>query len=110
MANLNDTGIQSISTALVESFSVERVLKESSPVLTSSGGFHDAEAYDPTHPFTISGKGDCPADFTIGSDGNSLAIAGVTGGKTIISNVKKSQRNTEHVSWEVSGENFPGAS
>lgn len=108
-ANLDSAEIQSISTALVESFENTKALQVSSPVKTSSGGFHAAEAYNPVFNFTAKGRGDVPAGIAIGTDGDPLAIDGVSGGKTIILGVKKSERNSEHNGWEFNGTNYPGA-
>jgi len=109
MANLDDTGIQSINTALVETFEIERQLKVSDPVTDSDGSFVKAEAYDPTNSFSAKGAGDVPAAFALGSDGGPLAIDGVTGGVTILTGVDEGNKNDGHNSWGMEGQNWPGA-
>lgn len=107
-ATLDTAQIQSIDIALVETFENTKALSVSSPVKTSVGGFHAAKAYNPVFNFTAKGRGDVPAGVAVGTDG-SLDIDEVTGGKTIVLGVKKSERHAAHNGWEFNGVNYPGA-
>lgn len=105
--NLTDVGIQSVSETLSSGFSIEKKL-ETAMVNTLDGSFSEGKAFDPTFDFSISGSGDIPAALVVGSDGD-LAIAGITGGVTLLTNAKETYKNTDFNSWEASGKNFPGA-
>ncbi len=109
MSNLASPTIQSITAALVNTFELEKSLEVHEPIYESDGEFSAADASNPTFAFNIKGAGDPPAAFVLGSNGGGLAIAGVVDGKTIITNVKKSQGNKRRNDWEVSGMNYPSA-
>jgi hypothetical protein len=107
MANLDDTGIQSIGTALVDTFEVERQIKVSDPVTDSDGSFYTAQGYDPTHTFSAKGMGDIPIAFALGGAGP--AIAGITGGVSIITDLEEGNKNDGNNNWGMGGQHFPGA-
>ena len=106
--NLTDVGLQSITETLATSFNIEKKL-ESAMVLNKTGQFSEGKAFDPTFSFGFSGSGDIPAALAVGTDGDSLAIGGITGGKTILTSVKEGFKNVDFNTWEVGGVNYPGA-
>lgn len=111
-ANLNDVGIQSSALALIESVDYSKKLEEA-VIMDSDSGFGDAEAFNPIVEFSFKGRGSIPAGIIISSDGGSDAdLAGVNdgAGTIIITNVKKSETNTDFDSWECSGTYYPNAS
>ena len=106
--NLDAIGIQSVELTLAESVEVTRKV-ETKPLLDKDGRFADAKAFDPSTEFSLKGRGDLPAGVAAGTDGG-LAIAGISGGVTIITSVKESQKNDDWSSWECGGQNWPNAS
>jgi len=77
-------------------------------VTESNGAFHAAEAYDPTHNFSAKGMGDIPVAYALAGAGP--AIAGITGGVSIITDLEEGNKNDGHNNWGMSGSHFPGAS
>ena len=104
---LNAIGIQSVDLTLAESVEVSRKV-ETKPLIDKDGRFADGKAFDPTGDFSIKGRGDLPAGVTVGTDGG-LAVAGISGGVTLITSVKEGQKNDDWNTWECSGQNFPNA-
>lgn len=107
---LTDIGIQTVDLALVEKVDRERKVEVKS-IMASNGGFGAAEAFDPTHEFTIAGRGDVPAVLALGVlDSADLPISDLTGGVTIVHRLSEGQKNDDFQTWEATGTHYPGAS
>lgn len=105
--NFDAVGLQSVDETLAQSFDIEKSV-ESAIVQDQLGAFNTGKTFDPVFDFTLSGSGDIPAALVIASNG-SLTIAGVTGGVTILTRVRETNKNVDWNSWETSGKNFPNA-
>jgi hypothetical protein len=98
-------GISSHSGTLIESVEVTKRLSEKI-VIDKNGTYGQGHAYDPIVSFSIRGRG---ATTVVAGDSTS-GITGVTGGKTIVTSVRKTQNNDDFPSFEISGDNYAGAS
>ena len=107
MADLDDFGIASISTALTKKLTVKNSLQETDAVLTSVGAFSTAFAYGEEWMFDGEGAGDIPADFALAGVGPT--ISGLTGGVQIIDKAGESQSVGSANGWSASGEHAPAA-
>ena len=106
--NLDAVGIQSITVSNVENSNLKKSVSVSTPVRASTGGFHAAEAFNPVFDGSIKAKGDLPAAFLLGSDGD-LTVAGITGGKTMILDLEEMEKNDDHNGYSITYRNRPGA-
>lgn len=105
MADLDDFGIASISTALVSKFTTKNSLQETDVVLTTVGAFSTAFAYNEEWMFDAEGAGDLPADFALAGVGPT--VAGLTGGIQLIDKAGESQSVGSANGWTASGEHAP---
>ena len=99
-----DIGITSATGTLLESIEWEKKVEER-VIKNKDGGFGEGKAFDPVIEFSVKGRGDTAMEVGLGAAG----IAGITGGATIITNVKQGQKNDDFESFEYSGTNYPGA-
>lgn len=107
MADLDDFGIASISTALTSQFTLRNTLQESEVILDEDGLFHHACAYGEEWMFEAEGAGDIPADFALAGSG--MTIVGVTGGVTVVDSSGERQQTGQANRWTGSGEIAPDA-
>jgi hypothetical protein len=107
MADLDDFGIVSITTALTSQFNLKNTLQETPPVLTEDGEFSNAWAFKEEYMFEAQGAGDLPADFALAGAGPT--IAGLTGGVTLIDKAGEAQKVGEANGWTAGGEHAPAA-
>ena len=105
MADLDDFGIVSISTALTRQFKLTQSLSQGDVVLTEVGLFHHACAYNEEVMFEAEGYGDLPNDF--GLAGAGPTVAGLSGGVSLIDSAGKSQRTGNPNEWTAGGEHAP---
>jgi len=103
--NVGTFGISSHGGALIESVEVTKRMSEKL-VIDKNGTFGQAHAYDPVTSFSIRGRGDTGV---VAGDSNAGLSAGVSGGKTIVTSVRKTENNDDFPSFEISGENYPAA-
>lgn len=97
-------GITRHAGALIES--VETTDKvEKKTLKGSSGNVARVKATNPTTTFSVKGHGTLTVVPGIGS----ANITDMTGGVTIIEEVKKTESNDDFDGWEYSGEKFPHA-
>lgn len=97
-------GITESEAVLIESVEWEKKMEEKS-IMATDGSFAQAHAHDPIIEFSVKGRGDgVPALGAVAS-----GLASVTGGTTIISKIKVSEKNDDFDSFEYSGTNFPSA-
>lgn len=101
-------GIVSVDVAGVNSFSVTAELEEAEIVMSNLGAFTGQEFFDPTHSFTVSGVGDYPASFVLGTDGGLNETVAEFTGAVFILETDEGQIVGES-DWSVSGRHFPGA-
>ena len=97
-------GITQHTGTLIESVEITRRLSEKL-VLDKDGSFGQAHAYDPLTSFSIRGRG---ATTVVAGD-TASSLTAVTGGKTIISSVRTTINNDDFPAFEISGDNYPGA-
>src|SRR5262245_40038399 len=97
-------GITKHAGALIES--VETTKKVEKKVLKGSTG-NDArvKTYNPTTSFSVKGHGALTVAPGIGNAG----ISTITGGVTVIEELKESEANEDFDGWEYSGTNHPTA-
>lgn len=107
MSDLDDFGVSSITTAFVEKFTMKNELQETDVVRTSVGLFSTSFAYGEEWMFDSEGAGDIPADFALAGVGP--AIAGLTGGVTLIDKAGASQSVGSANGWTAGGEHAPAA-
>lgn len=107
MADLDDFGIASIETAFTEEFKLTNSVQSTPAVLTEVGEFSKRWAFGEEYMFEAKGAGDLPADFALAGVGP--AIAGLTGGVTIIDKAGEGQKVGEANGWTGSGEHAPQA-
>src|SRR5690606_1046796 len=100
-------GITSIATALVEQFRKRKKLSTTAPVGKSQGAFNSAFAYGEEWEFSVTGRGALPADVPIAGAGP--AVAGWTGGVTLIESTDEGETSEEEPTWEASGSHAPDA-
>lgn len=106
--NFDAPGIQSITVSNVENHTLKKSLTTSAVVRASAGGFSAARAVNPVWDGTIRAKGDVPAAFLLGTDG-SLAVTGITGGKTMILEIEEMEKNDDHNGYSLAYRNRPAA-
>lgn len=104
--SLDAVGIQSIDTALVDTFDIEKKVSMAA-IPASDGGFGAASTYDPQFDFSISGGGDLPVALVLAGDGG-LEIDGISTGTTILTRVTQTQKVDGFNGWSVAGQNHPG--
>lgn len=108
IATLDDIGIQSIpGVTTVTEVSYERTLDTKDVIQNSDSSFGQAQAVNPTGPWSIKGAGS-PA-IAVGTIGNG-SISVITGGKSLVLSATHNQGNKAHESYEISGHHYPGAS
>lgn len=106
-----EVGIQQIDDfALLQESEVEVALSELEPCLLYTGKLNDdaSEGFDPIKTFNFKGKGDLPAGLALATDGG-FTHELITGGVTLILNVKETESGDQNNTWECSGENAPNA-
>lgn len=107
MADLDDFGIVSITTAFTSEFKLANSVQTTPAVLTEAGLFSSRWAFGEEYMFEAKGAGDLPADFALAGVGP--AIAGLTGGVTVIEKAGEGQKVGESNGWTGSGEHAPQA-
>jgi len=107
MPSLDDFGIVSIDTAFTRQFALRNTLQETPVVLDETGEFAHAFAFKEEYMFDAEGAGDLPADFALASTGP--AIAGLTGGVSVIDKAGEGQKVGDAAGWKASGEHAPAA-
>ena len=88
---------------------VEKKMTEAEPLLNISDEIVEGDARDPIFEMGLEGKGDLP-DGLVAGEGEDLAVAGVTGGKTIITNSEETEYTDKYNEWTVAATNWPNAS
>lgn len=101
----NAIGVQSVTAELIESVETTKSL-DTKMIMESKGGFGAAKGFDPKFEFTIKGRG-----TTTQEPGASAALIpeGISGGITVITSVKLSEKNDDFNEFEISGVNYPSA-
>lgn len=103
--NFNKIGVQSVSAELIESVETTKSL-DTKMIMSSEGGFGAGKGFDPKFEFTIKGRG----TTTMDAGGTTTMIPeGITGGITVITSVKVSEKNDDFNEFEISGVNYPQA-
>ena len=103
--NFNKIGVQSVTAELIESVETTKSL-DTKIIMSSEGGFGAGKGFDPKFEFTIKGRG----TTTMDAGGNPTMIPeGITGGITVITSVKVSEKNDDFNEFEISGVNYPQA-
>ena len=103
----NEIGVQSVSAELVESVEATKTM-ESKMIMSTSGGFGAAKTFDPKYEFTVKGRGTTTIDAGATSAAGYLPSY-ISGGRTIITSVKLSEKNDDFNEFEISGVNYPDA-
>ena len=103
----NKIGVQSVSAELVESVEATKTM-DSKMIMSTEGGFGAAKTFDPKYEFTVKGRGTTTVDAGDGSAGDYLPSY-ISGGITIITSVKLSEKNDDFNEFEISGVNYPDA-
>lgn len=103
----NPIGIKSVNFTLTQSFRKKKKLNAITPLFDREAKFVSNDGRDPSWDFSISGLGDIPAPLVAGSD--DVDISGITGGKTLIKEAEKGDKNDNWNDWSCSGENWPSA-
>ena len=103
--NFNKIGVQSVTAELIESVETTKSL-DTKMIMSSEGGFGAGKGFDPKFEFTIKGRG----TTTMDAGGSPTMIPeGITGGITVITSVKLSEKNDDFNEFEISGVNYPQA-
>ena len=101
----NKIGVQSVTAELIESVETTKSL-DTKMIMSSEGGFGAGKGFDPKFEFTIKGRG----TTTMDAGGAAAMIPeGITGGITVITSVKVSEKNDDFNEFEISGVNYPQA-
>ena len=101
----NKIGVQSVTAELIESVETTKSL-DTKMIMSSEGGFGAGKGFDPKFEFTIKGRGTTSTD----AGGTAAMIPeGITGGITVITSVKLSEKNDDFNEFEISGVNYPQA-
>ena len=108
-ATFNEIGVAAVTGALVESVEVTKQL-EHKIIKRSDGTFETGHKYDPMFEFSVKGRGSVTASTLLGASGGAYQPDVISGGVTIVTNVKLSETNEDFNSFEISGVNYPGAS
>lgn len=103
----NKIGIHSITAELVESVEATKTM-DSKMIMSTEGGFGEAKTFDPKYEFTVKGRG------TTSVKAGDVSAAGylpdyISGGRTIVTSVKLTQKNDDYNEFEISGVNYPEA-
>ena len=84
--------------------------KLSDALITNADSSHGTSAsFDPVFEFSISGRGSVPAGIAVGV----LATpdhSDISGGVTICTSLKYTEKNDDYQEWSYGGMNYPGAS
>jgi len=107
--SLNAIGIQALNITLAETVDVGKKL-ERKTIKDKDGNFAHGQAFDPMFDISIKGRGDIDAALAVGTNGGNIAIVGISGGVTLITNVKETFNHDDFNSWDVTAQNAPGAS
>ena len=103
--NFNKIGVQSVTAELIESVETTKSL-DTKMIMSSEGGFGAGKGFDPKFEFTIKGRGTTSLDA---GGGPTMIPEGITGGITVITSVKVSEKNDDFNEFEISGVNYPQA-
>lgn len=107
-ATFDQIGVACVSATLVESVDVNKVI-DHKIVKKNDGAFDSGNKFDPTFEFSVKGRGTA-SEGALGTASASYLPDQISGGVTLIKNVKNSETNEDYNSFEVSGMNYPGAS
>lgn len=102
----NKIGVQSVSAELIESVETTKSL-DTKMIMSSEGGFGAGKGFDPKFEFTVKGRGTTTQEAGATP---SMVPDSITGGVTVITSVKISEKNDDFNEFEISGVNHPGAS
>lgn len=104
-ATFNKIGVQSVTADLIESVEVTKSL-DTKMIMSTEGGFGAGKGFDPKFEFTIKGRG-----TTTQEAGGTPSIVPdtISGGVTVITSVKISEKNDDFNEFEISGVNHPAA-
>ena len=103
----NKIGVQSVNGELVESVEGTKSM-ESKMIMSTEGGFGEARTFDPKYEFTVKGRGTTSVKAGDPSAGGYMPDY-ISGGRTIITSVKLTQKNDDYAEFEISGVNYPDA-
>lgn len=101
----NTIGVQSVSAELIESVETTKSL-ETKMIMSTEGGFGAGKGFDPKFEFTVKGRGTTTQEA---GGSPSMVPDNITGGVTVITSVKISEKNDDFNEFEISGVNYPGA-
>ena len=104
----NQIGVQSVSAELIESVESTKNM-ESKMIMSTEGGFGAAKTFDPTYEFTVKGRGTTTVEAGDTSAASFIPDYIPTGGVTVITSVKLSEKNDDFNEFEISGTVFPDA-
>jgi hypothetical protein len=99
-------GVQSVSAELIESVETTKSL-DTKMIMSSEGGFGAGKGFDPKFEFSVKGRGAATVDA--GGAVGAYLPEGITGGVTVITSVKLSEKNDDFNEFEISGVNYPQA-
>lgn len=101
----NKIGVQSVNAELIESVETTKSL-DTKMIMSSEGGFGAGKGFDPKFEFTIKGRGATTQEAGAAA---TMTPDGITGGQTIITSVKLTEKNDDFNEFEISGVNYPQA-
>lgn len=104
----NQIGVQSVTAELIESVESTKNM-ESKMIMSTEGGFGAAKTFDPTYEFTVKGRGTTTVDAGDTNAAGFIPDYIPTGGVTVITSVKVSEKNDDFNEFEISGTVYPNA-
>jgi hypothetical protein len=99
-----DIGVTAYSENLTQSVSIAKSLEELH-IAKKDGKYGQGKAFDPTFEATVNGRGTLPS-LAIGG---TAAISGISGGKSIITNISITERNEDFPDWNFTMRSWPSA-
>jgi hypothetical protein len=100
-----DIGVTAYANDLTQSVEITKSFEEIH-ISEKDGSYGQGRAFDPTFEVSVTGRGDLPA-ITLGG---TVTMTGISGGKSIITNISQTERNEDYADWSFTMRNFPGAS
>ena len=97
-------GISKHDGALIDSVEVEKKIEQKA-LKGSDGNVARVHVYNPTNSGSVKGHGTLAVVPGVGDHG----VSGITGGVTVITSVKESEKNEDFSDWEYQFENYPNA-
>jgi hypothetical protein len=95
-----------IAATLAQSIEVTREFADVAEIVAKDATFGAAHGFDPVVRFSVKVKDSTDVEPGVGAAGLEM----VSGGKTLILNVKDMQKADDYPEAEYSGNNYPGAS